>query len=334
MKAWQLHEVGKITFDEVEIPEINDNEVLVNVKAAGICGSDIPRIYQTGAYHHPLIPGHEFSGIVVKCGKNAPEFLGKRVGIFPLIPCIKCAPCLKKQFELCRNYNYLGSRKNGGFAEFVAVPAENLIELPENISFEQAAMLEPMAVAVHAIRRTNPQKNDKIIVNGLGAIGLFVVMFLKEMGIKNITAIGNKDYQRNLIEEMNLQYLNCNCENVFGDIVFECVGSMQSIDFAVNSALPNGKIITVGNPHSDIIFEKSVYWKILRNQLTVIGTWNSSFTHENSDDWHNVLQKLSENKINPEKFISHKFPLEQLEKGFLIMRDKSENYTKIIMSDL
>ena len=104
MKAWVLHGVNDIRFEEVDRPHPADNEVIVAVKAAGICGSDIPRIYQTGAHVHPLIPGHEFSGQVVALGKNVNEkWLGKRVGIFPLIPCTSCVQCQKQHYELCRN---------------------------------------------------------------------------------------------------------------------------------------------------------------------------------------------------------------------------------------
>ena len=142
MKAWVLEDVGDIQYKEAAKPHISENEVLVAVKAAGICGSYIPRIYQTGAHQMPLIPGHEFAGQVVQTGENADaKWRNKRVGIFPLIPCWKCIACIKGQYELCRNYSYLGSRRDGGFAEYVAVPERNLIELPENVSYEEAAML-------------------------------------------------------------------------------------------------------------------------------------------------------------------------------------------------
>ena len=134
MKAWVLHGVNDIRLEEKEEPQLRADEALVCVKAAGICGSDIPRIYKTGAHVHPLIPGHEFSGQVVKVGHKADiKWLHKRVGIFPLIPCRKCAACQRQQYELCRDYGYLGSRRNGGFAEYTAVPQWNLIELPDRV---------------------------------------------------------------------------------------------------------------------------------------------------------------------------------------------------------
>ena len=197
MKAYVLHGVNDLHFEETPKPQIKDDEVRVKVMAAGICGSDIPRIYRNGAHVHPLIPGHEFSGQVVQAGAMADKkWNGRRVGIFPLIPCRECMPCQKGQFEMCRHYNYLGSRCNGGFAEYAAVPQDNLIELPDSVAFEEGAMLEPMAVAVHAMRRIELNQSDTVVVCGLGTIGLLLTMFLIERGISNILVIGNKEFQR------------------------------------------------------------------------------------------------------------------------------------------
>ena len=165
MNAWVLHDINDFRLEAVEEPILGEDEVLVEVKAAGICGSDIPRVYRNGTYSFPLIPGHEFSGVVTKAGAAVDMgWPGRRVGIFPLIPCMDCIPCRKKQYEMCRHYSYLGSRRNGGFAEYVAVPAANLIPLPDSVSFEEAAMLEPMAVAVHAMRRVGPRVSDTVAV--------------------------------------------------------------------------------------------------------------------------------------------------------------------------
>ena len=153
MKAWVLHGVNDIRYEETERPVAPAGEVLVRVRAAGICGSDIPRIYDTGAHRHPLICGHEFSGCVESVGDGVDAaWIGKRVGIFPLIPCRECAQCKKQRYEMCSHYDYLGSRRDGGFAEYVSVPEWNLLALPDAVSYEAAAMLEPMAVAVHAMR--------------------------------------------------------------------------------------------------------------------------------------------------------------------------------------
>lgn len=345
MKAWVLHEAGDLRFETVPKPSPGKEEVLIRVKATGICGSDIPRIYQNGAYTHPLIPGHEFSGTVEDTGAEVDaDWLGQRVGVFPLIPCGNCPPCRNRLYELCRNYSYLGSRKNGAFAEYVTVPAENLLCLPDEMTFEEAAMLEPMAVAVHAMRRVSPSARDTVAVCGLGTIGLFLVMFLLEAGIKNLLVIGNKECQRQNVHMLGLtddaycdsrkqdavRWLLEHTKGRGADVFFECVGKNETCSLAVQNAAPMGKVMLVGNPFTDMNLSRDIYWKILRNQLTVTGSWNSSFLHSPEDDWNYVLERAAERKIRPAKLITHRMPLEELEKGFHIMRDKTENYVKIM----
>lgn len=345
MKAYILRGINQFKLEDAQIPTLHSGEVLVKVMAAGICGSDIPRVYQTGAHVHPIVIGHEFSGKVVEVAAGVDDkWLDKPVGVFPLIPCRECGPCQNKQYEMCRNYNYLGSRRDGGFAEYVAVPQECLIELPKGVSYEAAAMLEPMAVAVHAMRQIGAEKKDNIVICGLGTIGLFLSMFLKEAGVENIFVIGNKDFQKERILAMGISedsYCEMRTQDVSewvmqktdgrgADVFFECVGKNETFSQAVDLTAPAGRVMLVGNPHSDMGLEKAVYWKILRNQLTVKGTWNSSFTGETEDDWHYVLDLLSKGKIKPEQMITHRFSLDELEQGFHIMRDKSEDYIKIM----
>ncbi len=390
MRAWVLHGIGDLRFETVEKPALKLGEVLVQVRAAGICGSDIPRIYQNGAHVHPLIPGHEFSGVVAEVGAGVDTaWLGQRVGVFPLIPCMACAPCQKEHYEMCRQYRYIGSRQDGAFAEYVAVPVWNLLRLPESVSLEEAAMLEPMAVAVHAMRRIHPSATDTVAVCGLGTIGLFLVMFLKEAGVGRVLTIGNKESQRRAAGELGVpdgDYYACRCratrqqaaqqdqdtrcqavrqdqdrhwavqqdpttqcqdmhpqdstsvpalirsrtKGLGVDVFFECVGKEETYAQAVESTAPLGRVMLVGNPFSDMGLERDSYWKILRDQLTVMGTWNSSFCHRPEDDWAYVLDRLAQKRIAPARLITHRFSMGEMEKGFHIMRDKTEDYGKVM----
>ena len=352
MKAYVLHDTGSLRFENVADPVPGSGEVLVAVEAAGICGSDIPRIYRTGAYSYPLIPGHEFSGTVVKTGPlTEQKWQGQRVGVFPLIPCGKCLPCRKKQYEMCRHYSYTGSRRDGGFAELVAVPAASLLPLPDQVTGEQAAMMEPMAVAVHAMRRAAPARGETVAVCGLGTIGMLLLMFLLESrctGAEDapgrVLVAGNKDFQKRMVLDMGIPadcYCDTRTQDVSGwlmeqtdgsgvDVFFECVGKNETVVQAVEAAPPAGRIMLVGNPYTDMTLEKNCYWKILRSQLTILGTWNSSFTHDPGDDWHYVLERLAAGRIRPEQFISHRFRLEELEQGFHIMRDKTQDFIKVM----
>ncbi len=345
MKAYVLHGIGDLRYEESEKPQLTKDSVLLKVMAMGVCGSDIPRIYQTGTYSFPLIPGHEFSGVVEEIGENVAEpLLGKRVGVFPLIPCGKCEPCQNRQYELCRSYSYLGSRTDGGFAEYARVPAGNLLLLPDNVTFEQAAMLEPMAVAVHAMRRVSITPKTTVAICGQGTIGLLLLMFLRERGVQELYVIGNKEVQKQAALTMGAEEARCLFERGADagewllartggrgvDVFFDCVGKQEVVSQGISAVAPGGSVLLMGNPASDMALGKQIYWKILRNQLTLVGTWNSSFTNEETDDWHYVLKRLREGRIHPERLITHRLEFDRFAEGIELARDKKEPYIKVM----
>lgn len=344
MKAVVLEDIGKLEYKEVTKPVAKENEVIVKIKACGVCGSDVPRSFTDGAHNMPLIIGHEFAGVVEQTGEDVDEhWINKRVAVFPLIPCKKCPPCQKKQYEMCKNYSYLGSRRDGGFAEYVAVPEWNLLELPDNISMDAAAMFEPMAVAVHAMRRVPVQKDSTVVICGLGTIGMLLTIFLLDKGVNNIFVIGNKEFQKNTAIRIGIpaenyydskkqsvhDFVMDKTEGLGADIFFECVGKNETINMAIDCTTTAGHVCMVGNPKSDMNLEKNIYWKILRNQITICGIWNSSY-YGDGDDWRYVLDRLSADKINPAQLITHKMKLEDIADGIKIMRDKSEDYIKVM----
>lgn len=344
MKAYVLEGINQLEYREVPVPLPGVDEVIVKVSHVGICGSDIPRIFKTGTYHFPTIPGHEFAGVVHSAGSERYQHLvGKRVGVFPLIPCMQCRQCRKMQYEMCQSYNYLGSRTDGAFAEYVKVPVWNLIELPENVSAEAAAMLEPTCVALHAIRQADLSGAESAAVYGCGTIGILVLQWLKARGIRQVYAIGTRMEQQRLIDEVS-DAVFCNCreqkpvdfimqqtDNRGVDIVFECVGVNESVNNAVNSVAAGGQVVLVGNPADNIELEKQIYWKILRRQVTIYGTWNSSFTKEDDDDWHMAVKAIGEGKIRPAKQITHKLAFEELKYGLEVMKDKTVFSNKIMI---
>ena len=254
---------------------------------------------------------------------------------------------------MCRDYDYLGSRSNGAFAEYVVVPEWNLIGLPDEVSFEAAAMLEPMAVAVHAIRqldlplRTLPDHGPRVAVIGLGTIGTLVADFLYDRGYRDLLVIGNKDFQKKILKGIGIaeenycdirtddagRFIMDRTNGAGADAFFECVGSSEAAMVAIDNAAPSGKVCFVGNPRSDMTFDKKVYWKILRNQLKISGTWNSSFLGEAEgadDDWHYVIDRLVKGGIDPQKLITGRYPPERITEGFELMRDKKADYIKVM----
>ena len=346
MKAYVLEAVNRLEYKEVDIPQLKQGEVLVEVCAAGICGSDIPRIFTTGTYHFPTIPGHEFSGKVIEAfDEEGQSWIGKRVGIFPLIPCKKCTCCLKEKYEMCSNYNYLGSRCDGGFAEYVAVPVWNLIELPDAVSYEEAAMLEPASVSIHALRRLNLESVSTVALFGLGTIGILIAQWLYSFGVQTVFATGHSAEHGKLMQKVtsfSYQYMESQENNVVEeilnqtsgkgvDVVIDCVGSSESLTDALNCVSAAGQVLVVANPKGDLNLDKNTYWKILRRQIRITGTWNSTFTHSNQDDWHTVLKTCEEGKLHLKELITHDLPFDQLHQGLEIMRSGKEYRNKVMI---
>lgn len=333
MKAYVLHGVNDLRYDDINIPECSEGWAIVKVKAAGICSSDIARVFTKGTYHFPTIPGHEFSGIVESVGdeKDA-AWVGKHVGIFPLIPCRECPQCMKKHYEMCAHYDYVGSRRNGGFAEYVAVPVWNLLLLDDCIPFTSAAMLEPLSVALHAMKLSGLKEGDTVGIIGTGMIGIGAAQWSKKLGACSVTVVGRNETKRALVENCGLEYIVCHDKNEIGqyDVVLEAVGTPSAIELAVYATTPGGTVVFMGNPSGDIIFKQDTYWRILRKQLKVIGTWNSAYDGVNSSDWTDAVEALANNEVNVEPLISHCISQSDLMKGLVLMRDHLEPFCKIM----
>lgn len=329
MKAYVLHGVNDLRLEDRPVPEIKSGWALVRVLAAGICSSDIPRIFEKGTYKFPTIPGHEFCGIVEQTADEKDrKWVGRRVGIFPLIPCRKCGSCSRGEYETCEHYDYIGSRRDGAFAEYVAVPVWNLIELPDNVSNLEGAMLEPAAVACHAVRRLGNIEGKSVCVVGTGAIGMLVGQWAKIRHADRVIIKGRSETKRTIAESCGLEYVAGT--NAKFDCVVEAVGSPDSIKESIALAGPNGKIVLMGNPVGDITLPQDIYWKILRKQLDVLGTWNSSYGG-GINDWSETVQTLASGKIFMKPLVTHLFPGHDLQKGLKVMKEKEEKFCKVIV---
>ena len=345
MHAYVLHGIDDLKYEQADMPDLKPGWVLVEVMAAGICGSDIPRIFETGTYQFPTIPGHEFSGVVRNVGLSEDrEWVGKRVGVFPLIPCRECENCRNEHYEMCDHYDYLGSRRNGGFAEYVAVPIWNLIELPDTVDFAEAAMLEPMAVALHAIRHLPLEHTKSLVIYGAGPIGLMMSQWARIYGVQNIYIVANKAGQVQLANELGFTNV-CNQMEVNAlewlysmnggnpvDAAIEGVGRSEVLEQCILSVKGQGTIVTLGNPYADVYISKEIYWKVLRRQLKIVGTWNSRFATSVEDDWKDCVEMLAEGRIDAVTLVTHNYPFKELLDGLQVMREKSEFYSKILIS--
>ena len=333
MKAYVLHDINDLRYEDVPMPKCPPGWAIVEVKAAGICSSDIPRIFTKGTYHFPTIPGHEFAGKVFSVSNESDrEWVGRHVGVFPLIPCRECSQCIKKHYEMCSHYDYIGSRRDGGFAEYVAVPIWNLIHLPDSISFTTAAMLEPLSVALHAIDQCSLKKGDRMAIIGTGMIGISAAQWASMFSGTPATVIGRNESKRGIIEKNGLNYKICNPKEEIGefDVVLEAVGTPESIEMAIQATAPGGTVLLMGNPSDNIPLTQNVYWRILRKQLTLKGSWNSFYDGRNISDWTCAINALAQKSIIVEPLVSHLFDKEELKIGLRLMYEHQETYCKVM----
>jgi L-iditol 2-dehydrogenase len=312
MNAWVLHTIGDLRFEDLPIPVLMPGEALVRVQCAGICSSDISRIFTVGAYSYPLVPGHEFSGVVeeVRDGEHA-SWLGRRVGVFPLIPCFKCPSCLKGLYETCANYDYIGSRRNGAFARYVVVPVWNLIALPDAMDFETAAMLEPVAVALHAVKMLDFENVADAAVLGTGPIGRLIARWLEIYGVGKVSLIGREGRPADSIV----------------DACFEAVGDVDALRNCMEALRPGGQLVLVGNPDAEFNIGRNPYWKILRKQLTIHGSWNSRFP----GDWNEAMEIVQRGELYPSDLLTHRYALPELGRALEMIRNGSERRCKVMI---
>ena len=336
MKVLSLKEVGNLSLEERPVPTIKENEVLLEIKNCGICSSDIERIFVNGTYHFPTVPGHELSGQVVGVNEKDSQLLNKKASVFPLIPCRKCSACAKEEYAQCSNYNYFGSRCDGGYSEYLAVPKWNLVFF-EDIDYDIAALCEPASVAIHSLKRVNIDSSKKVLVMGSGTIGLLISLFAKNKGLDVYVGVRSEKSREfalelglNTIDTNNLEEEVKSATSGEGfDYIFEAVGTNQTISQSILACANFAKIVVIGNPKEDLKLEKNVYWKILRKQLTLTGTWNSSYS-EKVNDWREALEFMKQNTTVFKKIITNKYTLDEYNEAFNLLRDKTKFKTKVM----
>ncbi len=194
MKAAVLYGNEDIRYDDYPDPQVKPGAVKVRVRAAGICGSDLPRVFHNGAHYYPVVLGHEFSGDVVEVGAGVTNVgAGDTVSGAPLVPCMQCDDCQQGNFALCRHYSFIGSREQGSFAEYVVIPARNAVRYDPVIPYEQAAMFEPSTVALHGIECSRYRGGEYVAILGGGTVGLFTMQWAKIFGSKKIVVFDIDD---------------------------------------------------------------------------------------------------------------------------------------------
>lgn len=315
MKACVLRAIKDLEYTEVAAPEVKSGEVLVQVKACGICSSDLDRVFRTGAYHFPIVLGHEIAGQVAAVAPDVnSNLVGKHVVVYPLLPCFECGSCKRGFYTQCKDYSYFGSRCDGGYAQYLSVPVWNIKPFSDSVAFTHAALCEPAAVAWNAVSKADINSGTKLLIVGTGLIGIVAGLWAQKKGTEVSFKVRNSQ-KADFIKSLGFDKV----QNDFGedsfDICMECVGTNESIAQTLTYVKARGTVIFVGNPQSDVVLDKKIYWKILRQELIIKGVWNSSYP----SDWEAVLKNIS--SLPCDKLITHTFKLSDGMKAFDILNE-------------
>ncbi len=328
---------------DADIPKaIAENSILVKVAACGICGSDIKRGFGNGAYHYPLVMGHEFSAFVAEDASDGTYKRGDRVAVFPLVPTNINEPAYQTgDYAQLKEYNYFGSRCDGAFAEYLSVPIKNLFRVPEHVDMVHASMTEPAAVALHGVRKMHITAGDFGVVIGAGPIGNMTAQWLKIHGCKDVAVIDIDEKKLKIAQDMGFIAINSvekdAVEEVFkltnnrgANRVVEACGLPQTFLQALNIASRNGEVVFMGNIIGEFIIGEKDFSSILRREITIYGTWNSKTVPTGNDDWSTVLNYMDkEFQVAP--LISDIVPIEQGKEIFDSIVEKRKFHNKVII---
>lgn len=341
MNALTLTEYKKMTYQQVPKPTIAANEVLIRVKACGICGSDIHGYDgSTGRRKPPIIMGHEAAGVIEALGADVESWaVGDRVTFDSTIYCGRCDYCMKGQVNLCGNRRVLGVscddyRRDGAFAEYIAVPAHILYRLPDSVSFDEASLVEPLSVALHAVNLCPRDLNASVTVVGAGKIGLLIVQTLRAAGYGKIIVIDRNAAHRQLALEMGadaaydfrpeaVQEVRAETNGEGTDIVLEVVGVDEAFNLAIQAARKGGTVVLVGNISPTVNFPMQL---VVTRQITLRGSCASA------GEYPACLDMIARGSIKLDKIISATAPLSDGNAWFKRLYAGEGDFVKIILN--
>jgi L-iditol 2-dehydrogenase len=341
MKALILQQYNQLEYTDARDPEYGLDDVLIRVHACGICGSDVHGMDgSTGRRVPPLIMGHEASGIVEAAGANVKDItVGDRVTFDSTISCAKCHFCRRGLINLCDNRRVLGVscddyHQDGAFAEYVAVPQHIVYGLPDGLTFERAALVEPLSVAVHAVERTPTYLNDNAVVIGAGIIGLLVIQVLRAAGCGRIIAVdvdqARLDLACALGADEGLRPDQCSVpaevrERTRGygaDVAFEAVGLPATVKTACDCLRKGGLLALVGNVSPTVELPLQ---SVVTRELTLYGSCASC------GEYSICLDLLANGTVDVDRLISATAPLKQGAEWFKRMYDREPGLMKVVL---
>ncbi|MDR0718217.1 MAG: galactitol-1-phosphate 5-dehydrogenase [Treponema sp.] len=345
MKAGIVTEKGKIACGEWKTPEVTAGKVLIEVKACGICGSDVPRVLGDEARYYPIVIGHEFSGIVKEAGSGVTTLRpGDRVAGAPLIPCMKCDDCMSGHYALCKHYSFIGSREQGAFAQYVCIPEKNAIRFNDTVSFEQGAFFEPSTVALHGILNSGYTGGGLTAILGGGTIGLFTALWAKLFGARSVCVFDINEERLALAGKFGVDQTINTGEGHFReavmdythnrgfDFVFETAGVSVTQLLAYEIASNKARVTFIGTPHSPLTFTQKIWENLNRKELLVTGTWMSYSAPFPGREWTLTAEYFSDGRLHFDRSLIHKtFTLEHIDQAFELFKNPQEVKGKILV---
>lgn len=347
MKAVVLYENSVIKYEDYNLPNIENNMVKIHVKACGICGSDIPRVFNNSAHFYPVVLGHEFAGVIEEIGEGVENFkVGDHVAGIPLMPCYECDDCKKGNYSLCENYKFVGSSIQGAFAEYIILPKTNVFKIASQIPFEQGALFEPSTVALHSIFVSEFKRKKTVAILGGGTVGLFILQWVKILGASNIVVFGRDKNHLKLAKELGADktisildfdniYSNETLEKIgFFDYVYEASGAEQMINWSFSIAGKKSTICMVGTPKQQVKFNFKQWELINRKELKVLGSWMSYSEPFPGKEWDMTNEYFSNGKLKYDFKLFHKiFPMKDAESAFELFRSGEKINGRILLKN-
>lgn len=323
MKALRFYDVQDLRYEDAPDPVIEKpDDVIVKVKAVGICGSDIARYRNLGPYVPGNVWGHEFCGEVVEVGEGVKNLKpGDRVVGCPNMVCHECEYCKSGHPSRCENLNTIGAYVPGAYAEYIKLPEINFVKMADSMSYEQGALVEPATVAIHGLYQTSIKMGYEVAVVGCGNIGLMAIAWAKAFGAKRVFAIDIDDAQLQLAKEFGADVLINSTDIDFHD---EIRKYGNGVDLAIESAgnpftaarvlgLPHkgGEVVYMGIPYADVPIPRFYFERIMRNELHVIGSWCTISAPYPGKEWTNAVEYIGSGKVDVLGMVTHQVNLSE-----------------------
>lgn len=334
MKGIYIPKPGSIELKELPEPTPQPGYALLEIKAAGICGSDISAYKGTNpSIEYPLVMGHELAGVVLEAETNEHGInAGDRVVIEPYFSCGHCYPCRKGRFNNCTSMNVLGVRMDGGMAQRITHPIRYLHKIPADMSWEKAAMVEPLSIAVHATRRAGLCGSEFVAISGAGTIGLLCALLCKTYGAKPILmdvlpdrlAFARKmgiTYTIDVSKEDSVALVAQWTDGEMVPVVLECSGAQSAINNALELAANSGRICLVGWAKGPISFNQP---RVIRKELNFFGCRNSL------DAFPECIDLIHRGVVDVMSLVNLRHSLDELIQGFKELAEQPEKYLKIL----